>query len=82
MSVIESNEYREEVAELVKDRRIIDMAWSIPADLADAFDPESWRDMSLASDEFARRGGNAFSIGGPAKAIRRLLDVIKQEGLR
>lgn len=74
--VIESDDYREEVAQLKEDPIIIQMADELPPDWRLQFthggtdDSPNWFFMTRASDEYHRRGGTqGRSIGGPAKAI-------------
>jgi hypothetical protein len=74
MNALTSNEYRDELERLAADERIRAMAEAIPEELRASFDPDDWATIRGAGDEAARRGVPTFSIGGPAKAIRHVLD--------
>ena len=71
--VIESDDYRDEQARLMEDPLIRDMAEGIRRMSLSDEELDSWAFMSSASDEYNRRGGQADSIGGPARAIKALL---------
>jgi len=68
ISVIESDEYRREVEQLKADPLIQAMEASLQPDV----DTEEWAFIRAASDEYQRRGGEAMTIGGPARAITAL----------
>jgi hypothetical protein len=69
--VLESERYRKEEETLMHDPIIIAMANEIVD--PDGVDMEAYEFMVAASDTYKDRGGfQARSIGGPARAIRRL----------
>lgn len=72
--VIESDDYRREVEALKADPIIQAMVDELPP----GFDPaitETWGFVRGASFEYGARGGrDGRSIGGPARAIRALLE--------
>jgi hypothetical protein len=68
--VIESDEYREEVAALMGDPIVKELAREATALVADPTEYQSHHFMGAALDEYHRRGGeNARTIGGVARAI-------------
>lgn len=75
--VIEADHYREEIARLKNDPRIIDMTLSIwrnesPSTIDKTL--ESSGIMTHALDEAHDRGVHVESIGGPIRAIRELIN--------
>lgn len=67
---IEASHYEETVQLLMKDPVIIGMAEEIPTH----FDPQPWYFMTRALQTYTERGGQIPThIGGPAEAVRRLV---------
>ena len=79
MSIIESDDYREEVATLREDPIIQEMAAELPDNwrvfaLNEGTDQARHAFMMNALDEYKERGGTqARSIGGPVRAIIAIL---------
>lgn len=73
MDVIEDKHYEDTVLMLMKDPIIIDMAGGVYG-----MEPDNLKGFSFinaALQEYNKRGGQIEThIGGPAEAIRRLLD--------
>jgi hypothetical protein len=72
IGVIESDEYREEEAALMDDMIIRTMAAEVPDDFLDT--ANEWSFTLRAGETYRERGGTkARSIGGPARAVRKLV---------
>lgn len=76
--VIEGDEYRDEERALITDPIIVTMARAVTREQI-AYAGSDGDFMAAALAEYKARGGNRHrTIGGPARAIRRLLDIIDQ----
>ena len=73
-TVIESEQYEETRLALMNDPIIRQMAAELPPDFHE--DMHAWWFIHGALDEYNRRGGTIPThIGGPAEAMRRLIEV-------
>lgn len=77
--MIVSDEYRDEYDALIADPTLQKLAdevrGAVAAEVLSLSDLTGWTFMASASDEYHKRGGTeAHSIGGPAEAIRALVD--------
>lgn len=80
ITVIESQDYRDEIEKLKADPIIRDMAFEIPADFEVKLTHEF---MGRAGAEYRDRGGTqARTIGGPARAVIAVIDDLKAAGFR